>query len=224
MAFRNELKFYISTSSARLLESRLSCTLASDPHYGALPYLITSLYFDDPHSSAWMDKVNGTEKRSKFRIRYYNGSTDFLRLEKKRKVGALSEKTSASIDLPLVNDLLSGNVSAYYSSREPLRELAFLIREKAFRPVVNVEYQRRAFLYPAGNVRITLDSAVTASLYRGSFQDSFSAKVPVLDAGETILEVKYDSFLPPHLSELLSDIPRVNCAISKYAKCREIFL
>ena len=143
---------------------------------------------------------------------------------KKKKVGALSEKTSTAIDLDVVDHLISGDVSSYFTAPEPLRELAFLIREKHFRPVVNVEYRRQAFLYSAGNVRITLDSAVTASLFRASFQDSVQPKVPVLEVGQTILEVKYDSILPPHLSRLISDIPRVNCAISKYAKCREIFL
>ena len=37
-----------------------------------------------------------------------------------------------------------------------------------------------------------------------------------------ILEVKFDSFLPPFISELLYDIPKVNVAISKYCKCYQI--
>lgn len=225
MAYRSEIKFSISTASAALLESRLSHVLTADPHIRRdRSYTVSSLYFDDPKATALTDKLDGVEKRAKFRIRYYNNSMDFLRLEKKEKIGSLSQKTSLAVDQNSVQSLISGDVSLFYSAPEPLRELSFLIRERAFSPVITVDYTRRAFLYPAGNVRITLDSDVKASLYRGCLQDPLSARVPVLDPATSILEVKYDSFLPPFLSELICDIPRNNLAISKYAMCREIFL
>ena len=43
--------------------------------------------------------------------------------------------------------------------------------------------------------------------------------VPVLDANQVILEVKFDDFLPGYLAAALADIPKVNMAISKFALC-----
>ena len=65
---RNELKFYISTADARLLESRLGAVLKKDSHTERNgSYTIRSLYFDSPDSAAFIDKVNGVEKREKYR-------------------------------------------------------------------------------------------------------------------------------------------------------------
>ncbi len=225
MAYRNELKFYISAPSAAILEHRLSKVLFFDSHTTEKnAYRVTSLYFDNPLSEALLDKVNGLEKRSKFRIRFYNGNTDYLRLEKKEKVGALSQKTSTSLSDFQVKRLLSADASSCLKESEPLRELSYLVLKERYRPCIFVDYMRKPFLFPAGNVRVTLDYQLKAQRYSGSFPESFHPLVPVLSEDEIILEIKYDSILPPFISALFEDIPKVNCAISKFAKCREIFL
>ena len=56
-----------------------------------------SLYFDNYTDKALREKLNGVDKREKFRIRYYNEDTSFIRLEKKSKINGLSSKQSAPI-------------------------------------------------------------------------------------------------------------------------------
>ena len=46
--------------------------------------------------------------------------------------------------------------------------------------------------------------------------------IPVLEKGQVILEVKFDDFLPGHLSDALRDIPKANQAISKFALCMNL--
>lgn len=219
---RNELKYYIPKPFAVLLQKRLSHVLSYDSH--ALndgSYWITSLYFDDLFSSALNDKLDGIEKRTKYRIRYYNKNQDLIRLEKKRKDGQKSFKDATRLTLEQAQQLASGN--AVPSDDRLIAEMNHLLCHRALRPSIFVEYRRRAFLYPAGNVRITLDDELTVSGFSQSLFKPCPPKIPVLLQGSVILEVKYDSIFPRHLSALLSDIPKINCAISKYANCREAF-
>lgn len=217
--FRSELKYLINTPSLRLIEKRLDRILSRDSHSVSSFYRITSLYFDDRTSKSYLDKINGIEKREKFRIRYYNGATDYLRLEKKAKIGSKSLKTGTRISYDTAMDLIGSRFDVIDESREPLDELRFRIRHQGYHPLLFVDYKRIAFLHPVGNVRITLDY----DLYASRFHDQLVPNVfsyPVFDPGMSILEIKYDSFFPPFLNALLCDIPKQACAFSKFSQCR----
>ena len=47
---------------------------------------------------------------------------------------------------------------------------------------------------------------------------------PVLEPEQVILEVKFDDFLPEHLTACLADIPKIPMAISKFALCMNLML
>jgi len=218
---RSELKYYIPMAYARLLEMRLSTVLRRDRHTAANGfYRIRSLYFDDPDLAAYHDKLGGFRDRVKWRLRYYNDDVGYIRLEEKRKQGSLSFKSYTSLPFSVAEDLaLSRDLKM--TAPPPLLE-AFLLKREAerMRPTLFVEYERRAFLYPAGNVRVTLDSSLRAAPFRGDLASPPPA-FPVLDGEEVILEVKFDSFLPPFITQLLEDVPKTPSAISKYSQCME---
>ena len=86
-----------------------------------------------------------------------------------------------------------------------------------------VDYQRRAFLHPLGNLRLTLDFAVKGSLFRRDLEE-IGCSFPVMESSEGVLEIKYDSVFPTHVSSLLTDIPKISVAYSKFCKCREILV
>lgn len=221
MTPRSELKYYISGAYARLLEMRLATVLRRDRHTAANGfYRIRSLYFDDLDLSAYHDKLGGFRDRVKWRLRYYNDDIRFIRLEEKRKQGSLSFKSHASIPFAVAESLALSRTPETDAPPQLLE--AFLLRREAerMRPTLFVEYERRAFLHPAGNVRITLDSALRAAPFRGDLASPPPA-FPVLDGEEVILEVKFDSFLPPFITQLLEDVPKTPSAISKYSQCME---
>ena len=81
-------------------------------------------------------------------------------------------------------------------------------------------YDREAYTYPDGNVRVTFDSRVRSGLNE---TDLFNFNLPlvrVLPAPYTILEIKFDEYLPDMIRTLCRLDARAQCACSKYVLCR----
>ncbi|MBQ9383537.1 MAG: VTC domain-containing protein, partial [Ruminiclostridium sp.] len=97
MEFRHEVKHEINNFDLLTLRRRLQTVAYPDPHAVYGNYLIRSLYFDDLSDRALREKINGAARREKFRIRYYNGDTSVIRLEKKTKINDLGSKQSAPL-------------------------------------------------------------------------------------------------------------------------------
>lgn len=90
MDLRHEIKHEISYSDMLILRQRLRAVTYPDPHTIDGKYFIRSLYFDNLSDKALMEKINGVNRREKFRIRYYNGDTSVIHLEKKSKIDSMS--------------------------------------------------------------------------------------------------------------------------------------
>ena len=219
--FRHEYKFLISRSAATLLKHRLPCIMDRDPHAGpGGQYTIRSLYFDDPNFTAFRDKVDGVDNRTKYRIRCYNGSTELCKLERKEKKGHLTRKTGQTISaqdaLALQNRQFSGCPDHPQGLTEELR---LLCSTGGLQPMVLVDYDRTPFVCADGNTRITLDENLRTRLHCGDLFASSHTMLPVMEDNEVILEVKFDDFLPGYLNDALSDIPKIPMAYSKFAMC-----
>ena len=98
-------------------------------------------------------------------------------------------------------------------------ELYSKIMGKGLRPKTIVRYDREAFLYAPGNVRITLDRDVRTALGNVDFLNPAIFYMHTMEHC-TVLEVKYDAFLP-ELVRMAVQVPgRQAAACSKYALCR----
>ena len=222
MAFRHEWKHEISAADLLVLRSRLSAVMQSDCHAAGGRYEIRSLYFDDLRDRALREKLNGTDPREKFRLRYYNGDTGFIRLEKKARRNGLSEKTQAVVSAQEVRMLLAGELSWMAScDRELPRELYARMLAEGLRPRAVVDYTREPFVYAPGNVRVTLDYDLRRGLSCADFLDPGCPVLPV-DGPPGILEVKWDSFLPDLIRDAVQLPGRHTASFSKYAACRMI--
>ena len=220
---RHELKFIISETDARLLKLRLKHIMEPDPHTGPTGrYTIRSLYFDDFSHSAFFEKADGICLRSKYRLRIYNQSMDTIKLEKKEKLGNLTRKTSQTVTADQVLTLQQSIRPDFSREGGLIEELGMKIRCDGLRPMVLVDYDRTPFICRDGNTRITLDENLRTRLYCADLRASSEAMIPVLEKGQVILEVKFDDFLPDHLSDALRDIPKANQAISKFALCMNL--
>ena len=220
MAFRHEWKHEISAADLLVLRSRLSAVMQSDSHAAGGRYEIRSLYFDDLRDRALREKLDGTDPREKFRLRYYNGDTGFIRLEKKAKRNGLSEKTQAVVSAQEVQKLLSGDLSWMRScDRELPRELYARMLTEGLRPRAVVDYTREPFVYAPGNVRVTLDYDLRRGLSCADFLDPGCPVLPV-DGPPGILEVKWDGFLPDLIRDAVQLPGRHTASFSKYAACR----
>ncbi|NLC32669.1 MAG: VTC domain-containing protein, partial [Clostridiales bacterium] len=93
MNARHELKYYISIRQYQILSRLLSQVLGSDIHaVSNNEYHIRSLYFDTLSNQALHEKISGTADRSKYRIRIYNFSDSFIRMECKSKINVYISK------------------------------------------------------------------------------------------------------------------------------------
>lgn len=221
MRARHELKHSLNYCDYVILRDRLRRVMSRDAH--ADPngeYKVRSLYFDTPGDKALREKIDGVDRREKFRIRRYIGDADYILLEKKRKVHGMCYKQSARLAEEEVSKIQSVELSWMGSDeRELVRELYSKMRSEQLRPKTVVDYVREPFVCPVGNVRITFDREIRTGLYATDFM---SDDLPTVRAGDelVLLEVKYDQFIPDYIIDMLQLGTRRASACSKYTLCR----
>ncbi|MBP5378757.1 MAG: polyphosphate polymerase domain-containing protein [Ruminococcus sp.] len=219
MDFRHEIKHEINFSDMITIRHRLSAVAYHDPHTIDGKYFIRSLYFDNLSDKALMEKVNGNSRHEKFRIRYYNGDTSVIHLEKKIKTAHLGTKYSATLTAQQAQSIVDGDTEWMIDSEHQLiRELYTKMKSQGLAPKTIVDYTREPFIYPAGNVRVTLDYNVRSGMRCTDFLNPDCVTVPVSDS--IILEVKWDGFLPDIIRDAAALADRREGAFSKYAACR----
>lgn len=220
--YRHEYKYIISESQENILHTLAKGILLQDSHVQEDGmYTIRSLYFDDPYDSCFYENMNGTDPRSKFRIRYYNHDTTRIRLEKKSKMRGMTNKTSCALTREECLQLMQGRY--ILPTEEMPKEKAELLRELQTRlllPKVIVTYDRIPFVYTAGNVRVTFDKNITASKEIESFLEGNYRQRPILAYAQSVLEVKWDELLPLHIQQILQLDTLQWSAFSKYYMCR----
>lgn len=219
--YRHELKYFIGEPQRHILRQRLRPFLRTDPNAGPTgAYRISSLYFDDVADSALYEKLAGLQHRQKIRIRIYEGQPDTILLEKKIKVGEGVRKERLRISRELYEAIRAGETTPLLENGHPLlEEVAWQITNQLLRPKVIVDYLREAYVCALGNVRITFDRDLRSGLTNlDLFRPAPFAPAPV--DGMTILEVKYDEFLPRPVQDLLQADGLMRQAASKYVLCR----
>ncbi|MBR3972451.1 MAG: polyphosphate polymerase domain-containing protein [Oscillospiraceae bacterium] len=219
--YRHEYKFLISRQASELIKRRLSHVMQRDAHAGPTgQYTIRSLYFDDLAFRAFDEKVSGIDNRTKYRIRCYNYSDGLFKLEKKEKKGHLTRKTAMKVSREDVLSMQRNPRHRVPDHPEGLtEELRLQCTNQGARPVVLVDYDRTPFVSVYGNTRITLDENLRTVPYTCDIFAPGHPATPVMEPDQVILEVKFDDFLPGHLSACLEDIPKIPMAISKFAMC-----
>ena len=180
-----------------------------------------SLYFDTPADKALREKLDGVNRREKFRIRYYNGDTSLIHLERKSKLNGLGTKASDVLTAGEAQAIINGSLDwmAGCSDRPLVQELYSKMRSQNLRPKTIVDYTREPFYYPPGNVRVTLDYDIRTGLGCTDFLNPGCVTVPAGDA-PILLEVKWDAYLPDTIRAAVGLESRRSSAFSKYAQCR----
>ncbi|MCM1022615.1 MAG: polyphosphate polymerase domain-containing protein [Prevotella sp.] len=220
--YRHEYKHFINMSDFITLSGKIGVIAAPDEHMKNGSYFVRSLYFDDPNDKALREKLDGNCRREKFRIRFYDMDDGFIRLEKKIKRSGLCMKLSAPLTREKTERLIRGDYAFLAEEDEPLlRELYAKMSAELLRPKLTVDYNRKACVYPAGNVRVTFDFNIRSDENTAAFFEPAPAAFPVPAAcSAVILEVKYDEFLPQFIADILQLEGRQAGAFSKYAAGR----
>ena len=234
----------ISKKDAFILKERVSAILNPDVH-GENGYEVRSIYFDDPEDTCYYTNLDGTDPRSKYRVRAYDGSDKYLVIEKKIKKNGMTAKLQREISLKEMDILMSDAVTPVFmagdtgsaaregrvkkeskgdNDNDIFEELLVLKDIRLFRPKIVVSYKRIPFTEENGNVRITFDDAIASTTDLSGFFESDLHAREVMPEDMTLMEVKFDEFLPEYIKEALECGTLNQTSFSKYAMCRRFYL
>ena len=232
---RHELKYILDPIQYELLRSRLRWVLQSDDNASEDgDYFIRSIYFDTPDRIALREKLSGINKRKKYRIRFYNGDASKCRLECKEKTGNRINKLSCALASEEVRQLLRLEdswsdadlakpgelcVTSDLAKPELLKKMMLLINSEGYEPVVTVDYVREAYVLPLSDLRITFDKQLAWGPVGNCLEHE--RYLSNIYGDHVILEVKYNEYLPRHISDIIASVGVIQTAASKYVACVE---
>ena len=212
-----EIKFLVNEATGIRIREWARERLAADPH-GAGPnadeYRVSTLYLDTTERDVFHRR--GSYGRSKYRVRRY-GDEPRVFLERKLRTSSrlAKRRTDIPIDtLPLLKAAADGDgETGWFRRRVVVRQLE---------PVCRVSYLRMARLAetPAGRMRMTLDSLLTASP-----ADTYSldgAGPAAFLNGHMILELKFRGTMPTVFRQLVDSFALAPGRASKYRTAADI--
>ena len=238
--YRKEYKYIVGDDVLLDVRNRLSALMRIDRHQKGDHYEIRSIYFDSDSYSCYRENAAGVSAREKYRIRTYNHSDDKFVAEIKIRHRDTISKMTAKITRDLYDAMVFGTPqtaadaleraiiaarSAETSDRSArvLEKYLARISTEHYRPACIVGYERCAYVYDIGNVRITFDRNIYGSReYERMFDAALSGR-PALENNLHVLEIKYDEFLPEEIRYILGGLRLERSACSKYALCLNTF-
>ena len=217
MEYRVENKYFVTDADLALIEARISNVMKKDIHQEGSCYEIRSLYFDNEWDQCMDENESGVDERKKYRIRIYGPDSQSIRLEIKEKLRGFTKKKSCSLSKDETLSIMSGDLPFKMGDRKPLNLLQVQMRCSNMKPKAIISYERTAYVYETGNVRVTFDRNIVASKFCDQFFDErIDGNMPVLPKGMHILEVKYDELLPDFIASQLEIGTLRKTAFSKY--------
>lgn len=223
MEYRKELKFLCTEWEFAQIRQRIGTLMKQDANQTSDSYNIRSIYFDDYDDTCFRENEAGVDQREKYRIRIYDKSDRVIKAEIKSKYRDATKKTSCKLSRRQMEELVFDHrVSEPYGGNATLNLFKTAVESGGFHPVSIVEYERTAFVYPIGNVRVTFDRNISGSDRFQNFFESSLFGCPVLAPGKHVLEVKYDEFLPDYIAQLLELGSLSRTSYSKYYYSRMV--
>ena len=175
--------------------------------------VVNNIYFDSLSLRDFADNVIGLSARTKTRLRWYGETTmpESLVLEHKIKRGRLNRKENIAIpsmDLATISWAALADILAKNAPSE-----SSLVASQFKNPVLRNRYHRQYFESLTGNLRMTIDSALT--FFDAPQSQHVVGGVP-RPTHFNVIEFKADMQAADALHSCLSDIPLRVSRSSKY--------
>lgn len=210
--FRHEFKYVMEYSEMLKLREKLDEVLTLD-HGGS--YIVRSLYFDTFDDDDYYAKQNGEMIRKKLRLRIYDVDSDYAKMEIKGKYDIHQLKESLVIKRDDAKKIINGDYSALLLMDSDLAKRIYVMLNSGYRPKVIIEYDRIAYMSTT-TTRITFDFNIKKSNDFNNFYDKDINYFDLSGKNEVVLEVKFDRFLEPYISKILSKYTSRYQSVSKY--------
>ena len=221
---RTENKLLINSRETARLVRRLGQLMPLDPHCaGQQSYPVRSLYFDTVTDRCCAEKEDGLLVHEKLRLRIYSPGDTLVKLESKRKVGDAQTKKTMLISTVKAQRLMDGDFSWLLTEQTPLGLYFYRKFSQGYRPKAIIEYDRLSFCLNFNNTRITFDSNIRST---ESCLELFREELlmrPILSPELTVMEIKFNNFLPDYVKQALRDLRQSPGSFSKYLSGRSFY-
>ncbi|CEI73336.1 MULTISPECIES: polyphosphate polymerase domain-containing protein [Romboutsia] len=221
---RRELKYPISEVDYYKVDNLFKDVLKEDKNNNCFGYKIRSLYFDSIDNCDYYSKINGEEVRKKIRLRIYDTKTEKVKLEIKRKMNINQRKETVTISREDAIRLINKDYSVLLKYNNETAKSAYNIMTIGqYRPVVLVDYNRKAYIHEENNIRVTLDSDIRSNEFDFDMFNDDIIMNPIVNYYNALLEVKFDGELFCWISQALSNLYTTNQSLSKYCSSRKFY-
>ena len=217
---RREVKYLVGTAEAEEFKSRVANLFVRDSHDDGGGYLNHSVYFDSPGLTFFRQKIEGTQSRSKPRLRTYRPSLDTppsaIFLEFKHRDSDIITKERTALNADQAERLLRGDSVA--PADDAIVERFAALREcMSLMNCVSILYHRTAFASAnQPGLRITFDHRLQ---YSTSFDltPPLSALKLIEPADRVVIELKFTGDLPARTINTAAELGLQPSTYSKYA-------
>ncbi len=211
---RKEIKYEITYQEYQYIKHVLDMSMKKDIHGdNDGEYTIRSMYFDNHLHEIENDKEEDINSVKKYRIRMYNNDASTLLLERKSNENGYMEKIQQKIEKADVENILNGNYMKLMENKETLKtELYLRILLKQFRPVIVIEYTRRAYRDDISKASVTIDREIKSTNDCTKFFEEINRE----DSKKYILEVKYESYIPEYIKNIIANIENKKITRAKF--------
>ena len=213
---RYEWKFILNAEQTAFFCERLKGHMEPDA-YGLTT--ISSLYYDTPDRQLVRTSIEKPDFKEKIRLRAYGPVTNDspVYLELKRKAFGVVYKRRVQATVPEAERFFSGELNLDEAGQIDREITYFRDYYKTLEPACMILYDRTAYYEPDGNLRLTVDRNPRYRMDALTF-DRAPLGIPLLKAGDTILEVKVQDTIPLWLVRILSEGNIRHGSISKYGE------
>jgi hypothetical protein len=220
---RYEIKYQVSSEQRRVLTKAIEQYMNPD-EFGKST--ICNVYYDTPDMRMVRHSIGQPVYKEKLRMRSYGRTScdSSVFVEIKKKCQEVVYKRRVSMPQAQAEGYLAGAAKSPKHS-QIVSEIDYILSEyKGIAPAVYVAYDRTAYFGKEDSgFRITFDENV---LWRDT-DLSLSAEVygkPLLDAGQSLMEIKISSAMPLWLSHTLCELGIYKCSFSKYGNAYKAML
>lgn len=222
---RFEFKYIMSETLRSEFESALGYFMEFDPFVEDTDkhrYFVRSLYFDDPHYTAFNDKVDGIKTRAKFRVRTYtdNPSAEVAQfLEIKGRINQFVSKLRMPI--PTVTGPVCQHLLNLEEQNKLSQQFMFEYYRRGLQPVALVDYWRRPYFSKYDpDFRLTFDHQLHATHSDALIPKRSDRKRAILP-GRCVMEVKFKRQIPAWFHRLVESYELKAQPCSKICKAME---
>jgi SPX domain protein involved in polyphosphate accumulation len=211
---RTELKFALPRADLGKLESILEVNFRR-VSYRNRTSRVVSLYLDDHRLSGCRENVDGSPRRSKLRLRWYDDPFPrgdvAVEIKRRRGLTTSKERHLLALETPLESAFVRETATLLARSLPHAASEALLARPDA---IVLVEYERSYFEAPGERLRFTLDSDLVFYSQIGNLRPT--RRFPVAAREVVILEAKAEVAREDRIRELLHPLRVKTTRSSKY--------